>query len=83
MLIPIAIAAPIVSLGIAIAKEPEAQKSLEYIFTGIHRGDGKVDTNRLMMTYAPIAMGILVHKGANMIGLNRAMSNAKIPLIRF
>jgi len=30
----------------------------------------------------PIVLGLVVHKGANMFGLNRALASANVPIIR-
>ena len=80
MTVPVAIIAPVAGLAIAIAKDKNAQANLGYIMTGYN--DGKFDTGRVVMTYGPMLAGLVIHKAAGRFGLNRALANAGVPLIR-
>jgi hypothetical protein len=50
-------------------------------FTGIG-ADGKFAIGNLATGLGPVMAGFAVHKVASMLGVNRAMARANIPLIR-
>lgn len=43
---------------------------------------GTFDQTRLMANVTPLAAGLIVHKAAGYLGVNRALAKAKIPIIR-
>lgn len=49
---------------------------------GIDPSTKKFSTEKLKQNALPIMAGLLVHKGASMLGVNRALASAKIPLLR-
>jgi hypothetical protein len=51
-------------------------------FTGYDWTTGKWSAQSLNFGLMPVAAGVIVHKLAGMIGINRAMANAGIPFIR-
>jgi len=54
-------------------------------YTGAYpKRDGSVDWNMeyLKRGLVPLILGVVVHKAAGMLGINRALGRAKIPLIR-
>lgn len=83
MTLPIAALAPVAMAGVASGKaliEGDTWMS-QYIFTGIDR-NGHFYWPRVAQTYAPMVAGLVAHKVANRFGLNRALANAKIPMLR-
>lgn len=83
MTIPLAFAAPIVMRGIDTAKDLMNGKTQDaaYVLTGVN-SSGHFDAGRVITTYAPIVAGYAIHKGASMLGVNRALARMKIPLVR-
>lgn len=49
---------------------------------GYNTWDGTFSFDRLVKGWTPIAGGILVHKGANWLGINRMLARMGIPFIR-
>lgn len=89
--LPLGIVVPIAGSGIktfAYAMEhPDAfpQRAIDMIsmdYTGYSPFMGNWKISRLKYGLLPLVAGMIIHKGANMIGINRAIANAKIPLIR-
>ena len=74
--IPIAVAAPLAYIGADIAKLGMAGdwKSVGYVMTGVK--DGKFDGGRVVATYGPTMVGVVVHKVANKVGLNNYVRRA-------
>lgn len=70
--LPLAIALPVGMAGAQAMKYVMAGNytSAQHVFTGI-QANGGFDQGRFMMTYLPIVAGVLVHKGASRLGVNR------------
>jgi hypothetical protein len=58
---------------------PGVQESLGWL-AGIK--SGAFDWNTLQQNWTPILLGFAGHKIASMIGINRMLGKAKIPLVR-
>ena len=52
------------------------------IFIGYDMATGKFNMNSMMMGTLPIILGVLVHKIANALGVNRFLASKRIPFIR-
>jgi hypothetical protein len=50
--------------------------------TGYNTDDGHWHGGVFMQSYGPILAGLLVHKLASKLGVNRALSGAKVPFLR-
>ena len=70
--LPLAIALPLGMAGAQAAKYAMAGNftSAQHVFTGI-QADGGFDQGRMMATYVPILAGVVIHKGASRLGVNR------------
>ena len=88
MTIPLGIVAGFVPLGMfaydgMIAGGPvNAVQRVAQRLTGYDNSVHKWFFKELAMGWAPILGGIVAHKVANRLGINRAISRAGIPLIR-
>jgi hypothetical protein len=82
--IPVAVMAPIVFEAIILGKNAMSGsaglKSAKESVTGFD--DNGLRTDLLIDTYGPILAGLLIHKGAAYLGLNRSLAAAGVPLIR-
>lgn len=56
--------------------------TLAYGLLGYSTKDGTWSFGAAVNGWTPIIAGALVHKAANLLGINRALSRAKIPVIR-
>lgn len=83
MTIPLAFAAPVIMRGIDTGRDLMAGKTADaaYVLTGVN-SSGNFDAGRVISTYAPIAAGYAIHKGASMLGINRQLARMKIPFLR-
>tara|TARA_Y100000310_G_scaffold303899_1_gene342604 strand:+ start:600 stop:938 length:339 start_codon:yes stop_codon:yes gene_type:complete len=52
------------------------------IMTGYDPRNGQFHFGELRYGLAPMLMGLMIHKGAQMLGVNRMLSNANVPLLR-
>lgn len=59
-----------------------ATNNLVAAFTGYNSYQKNFDAKRIKKTYTPILVGWAGHKVANILGINRLLSRAKIPYIR-
>lgn len=50
--------------------------------TGFSTDKGTFHAQQLMYGWGPILLGMLAHKAANRFGVNRALANAGVPLLR-
>lgn len=50
--------------------------------TGYNTQDGKWHPEMMLRGLGPIVLGMLVHKAAGRIGVNRALSRAGVPFVR-
>ena len=86
MTIPLAIVAGFVPTAVGVwNRRSSGQAVADYLqagFTGITPGTGTFNVANLKAGLLPIAAGFMVHKVASMLGVNRAMARARIPLIR-
>lgn len=86
--LPLAVAAPIAYVGYntalyAMNQSPEvALDKLGYWMTGYSVKSADFNWNRMKGGSFPILGGIVVHKIASMLGVNRAIAQAGIPIIR-
>jgi len=83
MTIPLSVAAP---LGLAAFWTFQNLSRGDYTqvrqdFTGVG-ADNKFAVQNLMPMYAPLAAGIVVHKIAGKVGVNKVIAQAGIPFIR-
>jgi len=69
---PLAIVVPMAVPAMLAAKYAMAGNftSAQHVFTGI-QADGSLDTGRLMATYVPMLSGVIIHKAAGRLGVNR------------
>jgi len=69
---PLAIIAPMAFTGYEVGKYVMAgdMANAKYMVTGIDSA-GKFKGGRVVETYLPIAAGVIVHKGAAALGVNR------------
>lgn len=51
-------------------------------YTGYSYGAKRFDANGLKNGLFPLIIGYAVHKGASMVGINRALGAARVPVIR-
>ncbi len=88
MTIPLAVIAGFVPMGMNVwtsYKEgglDKASQSLVAQTTGYSRYDGKFHLDYLVAGMGPVLGGILVHKLANKLGVNRAIGRAGVPFLR-
>lgn len=82
MTIPLAVAVPVAVVAIDSAKKVMAGNTAELMANITMMDNGKFSSARFMNMWAPILAGVIVHKGASYVGLNRALGAAKIPFIR-
>ena len=88
MTLPLAVIAGFVPMGMNVwnsYKEgglDKASQSLVAQTTGFSRYDGKWHFDYLMAGMGPVLSGILVHKLANKLGINRAIARAGVPILR-
>ena len=70
--LPLAIMVPMAVAGYETGKYLFAgdTKNAAYVMSGM-RADGTFSSGRLIQTYAPIAAGVVVHKIAGRVGVNR------------
>ena len=89
--LPLAVLAGFVPLGVgtietaqlAIAGKPEAAaRHMSIVATGYDPEKRHFYTSALMKTYTPLIAGMVVHKVAGWVGVNRALARAKVPLLR-
>lgn len=83
MTIPLALAAPLGVAGIRVGKDLASGEYANAVqdVTGFD-ASGKFHWPELVKTYGPVVAGLVMHKAANKFGVNRALANAGIPLIR-
>ena len=85
MTIPLAVVAGFVPTVVGVWNRRSSGNAIsEYLqssFTGIG-SDGKFRFESLKAGMLPIVAGFAVHKIAGMLGVNRAIARARIPLIR-
>lgn len=86
--IPVSIAAPIAYVGyntFLYANNRGVDVALDKLskwMTGFSVAEADFNLNSMKGGALPILTGVVIHKVANMTGLNRALSNAGIPIIR-
>lgn len=76
--IPVGIAIPAAYVAYARVYEPVKAKNwtaLKQMWTGIGE-DGKLVTQSLVSTYGPLLVGVVAHKAAARLGLNKHISRA-------
>jgi hypothetical protein len=88
MTIPLApvlgiIGTPAVSNAIAATMQGNYTGAITWLkgLAGIGQA-GSFDLGVGLSNWKPIAAGLLVHKGASMLGINRVLAKAKIPVLR-
>lgn len=52
------------------------------IYLGYDPPSGTWNTNLMWFGFFPLVLGLVVHKAAGVLGINRALSRAGIPVIR-
>lgn len=67
---------------LAQGKANAAMSDLVYSYTGWRTWDNSWSYRGLMRGLLPLAIGGMVHKVGNRLGINRALSSAGIPFIR-
>lgn len=86
--IPLAIAAPLVSVGADYANSVKSQgfaqasRFLNEKMTGFDISTGQFHFSSMKYGALPVVVGGLVHKMASKVGINRAIAGAGIPWIR-
>lgn len=84
MTVPVSIAAPV---GWAAYRflEPAVHGNWTLAVTQATGYDfvrNKINKGALLDTYAPVLIGAIVHKAAGYLGVNRALANMGVPIIR-
>ena len=88
MTLPLSIVAGLVPGIVAVGTTAQtsgmlaAGKMMGTIYTGYDYTSGKWSWSYMQMGLMPLLAGFAVHKLAGMVGLNRMMAQARIPLIR-
>lgn len=88
MTLPVSVIAGFVPLGVAAMDGYKYNgwsgvgKRVSLGLTGYNTEDRKWYPGEMVKVTAPIIAGILVHKFAGKIGINRALSQAGVPFIR-
>lgn len=92
MTIPMAVALPVAATALDVGSRliqayvitPNAgeQNALIEKVTGWNGATRTWNTNQIIGTYAPMAVGAVIHKAANYFGVNRMLAQAKLPLFR-
>ena len=59
-----------------------AGENLIYRYTPYNPWNKRFDTGGMWQGFVPLLSGIVVHKIANKVGINRALRNAGVPFIR-
>lgn len=59
-----------------------AGKVAGQIYTGYDYTTGKFSTKNMQVGLMPLAVGVIIHKIAGMIGINRAIASTGLPIIR-
>ena len=59
-----------------------AGKTAGTIYTGYDYTTGKFSVRNMQMGLMPLAIGVLVHKAAGMLGINKAIAATGIPFFR-
>jgi len=83
MTVPLAVVAPIAFTALAFG-QAAARGDMVTVKQGLTGmgADGKFHFEYVYPNYLPILAGVLIHKGANMAGINRTLAAAKVPFIR-
>ena len=84
MTVPVAIAAPAVWAMYRFV-EPAIKGNMPLAVmqvTGYNFATNALNLGALYDTYGPVLVGAVIHKGASMFGVNRALGRMKIPLLR-
>lgn len=81
--IPIAVAAPALAMGYDIVSKAMAGNvaGLKGTYTGVWE-NGQFNASQVIATYAPLAAGVIIHKGASFFGANKAIAQSRIPIFR-
>ena len=89
MTIPLAVVGGLVPMGadvVSAFKVGGAEAALGHVSlctTGYDPADGKWKPMfALQKLYGPLLLGMLVHKAASKVGINRMLSRAGVPLLR-
>lgn len=91
MTIPLAVVAGFAPLGLGLFGAAKrglsgdtagASQELVIRTTGFNTDDKTWNAGVFMQSYGPIVAGILVHKLAGRLGVNRALSRAGVPFLR-
>jgi len=81
MTIPMAVAVPVGAIGIALGK-----KALAGDTAGMMRqvgvGESGLEFDKVISVWGPVLVGVIIHKGASYLGVNRALGAAGVPFIR-
>ena len=56
--------------------------SMLWRFTGFSRTTGKFELAGLMQGFLPIAAGMIAHKAAGILGINRMLASSGVPIVR-
>jgi hypothetical protein len=89
MTLPLAVLAGFAPLALNALKDyrdggvPVMGKGLVLRTTGMNTETGKWMPEYLVQGMGPVVAGILAHKLASKLGINRALAGAGIPLLRF
>jgi len=88
MTVPVAMLAGFAPLGVAAMDGYKYNgwtgvgKRVSLGLTGYNTEDGKWYPSEMVKVTAPIVAGILVHKLAGKLGINRALAGAGVPFLR-
>lgn len=84
MTVPMAIVAPAAWVGYRFL-EPAVKGNMTLAVmqgTGYNFGTNSINKGAILDTYGPLLIGAVIHKGANYLGVNKALGRMKIPLLR-
>lgn len=60
----------------------QAARTAGFIYTGYDYTTNKWSLRNMQLGLMPLAVGVIIHKVAGMLGINRALAATGIPLIR-
>jgi len=88
MTLPLAIVGGLLPGGTAVVQTATtagiamAGRTAGLIYTGYDYTTGKWSISNMKLGLLPLAIGVMVHKAAGMLGINKAIASTGIPFIR-
>jgi len=78
-------AAPVTGYAIGYALQGDWVSAVKQLggFAGIRADNGQFNFGVLMQNMGPVVIGMVMHKLASKLGVNRMLASAGLPVIRF